>query len=109
MLLAGAVSGSAVRSKPVHNFTAAPMSDQEELLKILQAQGQQFLESFAAPSKNKNKRKREKDDSAPISKPLRKITELESTSEDEWLGIAQASQESDGSKVSGEDHDHEGA
>ncbi|KZP03848.1 hypothetical protein FIBSPDRAFT_768340 [Athelia psychrophila] len=83
------------------------MSDQEALLKILQAQGQQFLDSFASPASKQKKRKRETDDSEQVSKPARRVAEV--VSEDEWQGIAHASEESEESDGSEESGDEDGS
>lgn len=79
-----------------------PMTDQDELLEILQAHGQQFLGSFSPPAVSSislKKRKRNVD-----AKPeSRKITKVEPEEEEyeEWGGIIE---ETSGSEQEGEDN-----
>jgi hypothetical protein len=58
----------------------------EGLLSVLQAHGQEFLNSFSLPYPNKNKRKRVGDDYERMNH-VSKVTEDES--EEEWLGFSE--------------------
>ena len=62
------------------------MDDQEELLNILQTQGQEFLSSFSWPHPNQNKRKRTGGDGNGKSN-VSKVTQGEE-SEEEWQGFS---------------------
>ncbi|KAF7966792.1 hypothetical protein HWV62_18186 [Athelia sp. TMB] len=73
------------------------MSDREEMLKILQAQGQQFLDSFSLPV-SKKKRKREADHPQKGFKPFNTIAEPVEEEGEEWQGVAPYNAETEGSE-----------
>ncbi|KAF9226470.1 hypothetical protein BS17DRAFT_775674 [Gyrodon lividus] len=58
--------------------------DQERLLSILQAHGQQFLNSFDIPTTSKRKRRRS---SLQDVRPSRYLATEESESNEEWKGF----------------------
>ena len=64
------------------------MSDDRELLSILQAHGQRFLQSFTLPTNNTNKRKCEEDNSDRSIKKSRSADDSQDDEYEEWMGIS---------------------
>lgn len=61
----------------------------DELLRVLQRQGLEFLNSFSLPNPNQKKRKRAIDDDNLTNKVSRAAQDgEESDSQDEWSGIS---------------------
>jgi hypothetical protein len=61
------------------------MAEHSDLLSILQAHGQQFVNSFSLPPPNGNKRKAKEEHSGPHTK----IHKLEHHESEEWLGFCE--------------------
>lgn len=70
--------------------------DSDNLLNILQAHGQQFLNSFIAPSQTKLSNKRKRTETAPSSRksPKSSLADPED-SEEEWGGIGEVKERED--------------
>ncbi|EKM80361.1 hypothetical protein AGABI1DRAFT_128034 [Agaricus bisporus var. burnettii JB137-S8] len=90
------------------------MSDQDKLLQVLEAHGEQFLQSFGLPTSGTSA-KRKKNKSAPSSAHKRpKLSEDSYSSDEEWTGIQmevtdfqEKSSELDTDSLSGDDTDFE--
>lgn len=76
-------------------------SDNDHLLQILNAHGQQFLSSFSLPTSVSDK-KRKRADSPSRAAKLVKLSSPESDEEEEWAGIQVEGSESDEDPENGE-------
>lgn len=74
------------RSLQVLTF-ALMSTDHEDLLRILQTQGQQFMNSFSTKQPSPKKRKRTDDGGKGKKKKISKSSDSEEGEEEEWLGV----------------------
>ncbi|KAA1466198.1 hypothetical protein DENSPDRAFT_830956 [Dentipellis sp. KUC8613] len=81
------------------------MSENQELLNILQAHGQEFLASFGEPSSSTKKRKINEIEDAAASEGSGSSGESEESGEDEWLGFGSEEDGSDGEDGEDEEKD----
>jgi hypothetical protein len=63
------------------------MSDQDELLKLLEAHGEQFLQSFHLPISGASAKRKMSKSATPSSPKRPKLSENVYTSDEEWTGI----------------------
>jgi hypothetical protein len=78
----------APKSKKLPPLNVMSNHDREDLLNILQTQGQQFLSSFSLPPANRKKRKRDDIDGNGKTKISKATQDEVSGSEAEWLGFS---------------------
>jgi hypothetical protein len=63
------------------------MSDQDELLKLLETHGEQFLQSFHLPTSRTSAKRKMSKSAAPSSPKRSKLSGEVYTSDEEWTGI----------------------